>query len=372
MVVRGVIAPVLLGGSLAACSSGSNAPTSTPTAAPTASASATPTAAPVAPGLAVVVRLTPDTGSGWIFDGSSWDIDLRRADGSLAATAHAAHAGGIDPFNALPMSATSTAVYYLDGATTVRRLAPDGSSGVATTVPADGGGQRVLFAVSPDDTRIAVAVFRPTSGGTTHETLTVRSLAGGDERTLADFDSHDAGPPAGADRSLERPLGWHGDMLVVSTAPRVQNSPNGLLAPLEPIALYDTTSAGGAQDSPCGERGAMAHPQAAGVVCDGALHRWDGSRVTLPTQDDLWVTSDGGTVAGATPSGIGIAAASASALVPSTEQGLIAGWLDATHLAVQLLQTRGRSHILTVSRSAVQAGPNFDGYAVDAIPALLR
>lgn len=362
--MRRAAAAALLGVVMAGCS-GSNV-TTTP--APSSSASTA---------LTVAVRLTPDAGGGWVSSGTSWDIDLRRADGSLAATAHAQHAGGIDLFDALPLSTTSTAAYFLDGVTTIRRLARDGSTTVATTTPApDGGQQRVLFAVSPDDTRIAFAVFRAAGDNATHETLTVRRLDGGGARTLADFVVHVTGQLGSVDRPFDVPVGWHGDDLVVGESFPVQNSPNGSLVRQRALAWYDTVR-GGRTAGPCGSDtddldGVIA--LAAGVSCRSVLHHWDGSTTRL-APGGAWVSSDGTMVAGTQDGHLAAGRIGAPTLTATgTAQGFIAGWLDSTHLVVQdvAAPSGGRSRVLTVSSTTITPGSAFAGYAMDTIPARLR
>lgn len=57
------------------------------------------------------------------------------------------------------VSTTNDRAYFEDGDTAIRWLAPDGSTGDATTVPG-GPMSPIGFAVSPDDTRIAVAALQ--------------------------------------------------------------------------------------------------------------------------------------------------------------------------------------------------------------------
>jgi hypothetical protein len=372
--MRRAAAAALLGMVMAGCSSSSVSNTTGPR--PSSSSHTSPTSSPSS-GLIVAVRLTPDTGGGWISGGTSWDIDLRRPDGSLAATAHAQHAGGMDLFDALPLSTTSAAAYFLDGPTTIRRLAPDGSSGVATTTPApDGGDQRVLFAVSSDDTRIAFAVFSRAGENATHETITVRRLDGGGARTLADQVVHVTDRLGSVDRPFDVPIGWHGDDLVVGESTGVQNSPNGLLVRQRAIAWYDTVR-GGRTSGPCGSDtddldGVLA--LAAGVSCRGVLHRWNGSTANL-APGGAWVSPDGTMVAGTQDGHVAAGRLDGPAMTAtSTEPGLIAGWLDSSHLVVQDVNapSGGRSRVLTVSGTTIASGDGFPGYAMDTIPARLR
>ena len=55
------------------------------------------------------------------------------------------------------MSASATAVYYLDGDAEVKTLRPDGTVRSAIGVPG-GFDNRVAFAVDPEDRRVAVTV----------------------------------------------------------------------------------------------------------------------------------------------------------------------------------------------------------------------
>jgi hypothetical protein len=268
-------------------------------------------------------------------------------------------------------------VYFLDGAATVRWLAADGRTGVATTLPPSDDTQAVVFAVSADDTRIAVATFSSPAENTVHEKLVVRRIDAGGERTLADVTAHAAPPGGDLDHLLLRPLGWHGDTLVLRAGSTVQNSPSGYVDSSGAITMIDTAT-GASRPSPCDKSDDFAHAQVAGIACNGVLHGWDGSRRTLPSQSELWVSPDGQRVAGETQDGhVGTAGITASALVAGGDPAFITGWIDASHLAVQDLQTgngdtpRG-SRILTVSTSGVHSGSAIPGYAMDTVPALLR
>ena len=102
------------------------------------------------------------------------------------------------------ISASAGRVYYLDGDTDVRYLAPDGSTGFVTRLP--GSSQSVaMFAVSPDDSRIAVAVFDYRSHPVAAR-LYIENLTGG-----ARSDLHPSGLP------YRWPVGWHSGELVVGS-----------------------------------------------------------------------------------------------------------------------------------------------------------
>ena len=108
-------------------------------------------------------------------------------------------------YPAMPLINSSAArLYYLDGDTDVRYLAPDGSTGLATRVP--GSSQSVaMFAVSPDDARIAVAVFDYRR----HPVASRLYVQDMDGRNRVDLPS--------ADVSYRWPAGWHDGKLLVGS-----------------------------------------------------------------------------------------------------------------------------------------------------------
>lgn len=108
----------------------------------------------------------------------------------------------------LPVSTSKTRVYFMDAQGVVRFLTPGGQTGQATTLPV--GSQRgSIFAVSPDDQRIAVVVtnFSLTGAATS---LYVEDLNGGAHHKVIYTES--------GIRGLW-PIGWHGTNLVLATVP---------------------------------------------------------------------------------------------------------------------------------------------------------
>jgi hypothetical protein len=73
---------------------------------------------------------------------------------------------------------SDSGVYYLDNGAGVTLMAPDGSVRQVTSVPAASAQRRSMFAVSPDDKRIAVIVDDFTSSGASTR-LYVEDLVGG-------------------------------------------------------------------------------------------------------------------------------------------------------------------------------------------------
>ena len=89
-------------------------------------------------------------------------VSLVASDGTVVATT-AVDLGSIQLNTAMSWtSASRTRLYYLNAGSEVRYLAPDGATGTVTRITL-GATEQAGFAVSPDDKRIAVAVFSYTS-----------------------------------------------------------------------------------------------------------------------------------------------------------------------------------------------------------------
>ena len=119
----------------------------------------------------------------------------------------------------LPMiSVSNTRVYFPDGLTAVRYLARDGSTGVATSLPKPTAKTRAVFSVSPDDQRIAIAVFDWSNPGPMISTVTVQDLQGGGHSVEVELE---AKPPL-----YGWPVGWHAGNLVLARMPSLGGAPN--------------------------------------------------------------------------------------------------------------------------------------------------
>ncbi|SRR6266568_188392 len=165
----------------------------------------------------------------------------------------------VQAYPAMPMLSTSLGrVYYLDGDTDVRYLAPDGSTGLAFRVY--GSSQFVaMFQVSPDDRMVAVAVFdyrrHPVAS-----TLFVQALDRGDLAML---------PPSAV--TYRWPAGWHAGKLLVGA----DNTPNptfGFYSPLpyriSSLQLLDPSTGSTLATLSNGECKPMSSlPSAAGLAC---------------------------------------------------------------------------------------------------------
>jgi hypothetical protein len=204
----------------AACSVGSAQPTSAALPRSSVAISGAPAGSPrTGPRLGILVDLNA-TGPA----GSVYDVALVGLDGKVAARARAArrgtvHTPGSGPGAAaleLPqVSASDTHVYYLDGDSTVRFLAPDGSTGVAAHVMGTPTAH-AAFSVSPDDKRLAVSVL-DYSGSPVRERLYVRQLAGGSQAELFSSTSQ-----------YVWPVGWRGDQLVLAALSQPPYSQQGV------------------------------------------------------------------------------------------------------------------------------------------------
>ena len=162
----------------------------------------------VAPNVALAVLFGSSA-----LDRSTYTVQIVDANGQPVASinAHLRSAitgtcgNDVQVFPAMPlMSASRGRVYYLDGDTDVRYLAADGSTGLATRLP--GSSQSVaMFAVSPDDFKIAVSVFdyrqHPVAAR-----LYVRELDGRNRIGLPE-----------SDIAYRWPVGWHDGKLLVGS-----------------------------------------------------------------------------------------------------------------------------------------------------------
>jgi hypothetical protein len=104
-------------------------------------------------------------------------------------------------------SISSTRVYFLDGESTVKSLSPDGSVQTVMNISAPSNSQ-VVFAVSPDDRRIAVSVItlaRSRVPASFNDVMYIEDVGTGAHRVDL-YSSTTTG---------EWPIGWHAGHLIV-------------------------------------------------------------------------------------------------------------------------------------------------------------
>jgi hypothetical protein len=158
------------------------------------------------------------------------------------------------------ISISNTRVYFPDGPTAVRYLGRDGSSGLATSLRNPTAKTRAVFSVSPDDQRIAIAVFDWSNPGPLISTVTVQDLQGGGHSVEVELE---AKPPL-----YGWPVGWHAGNLVLARMPAFGGAPNPNAANayqlINPVTLEALAYLGGMT---CPVVGPLSH---AGTACVAA------------------------------------------------------------------------------------------------------
>src|SRR5947209_956384 len=211
--LRRVFAPAVLISSLlaAACGGGggnvagrSPSPVATGVTPAAGTPSASPTPGPVAKPYGVLVGSQAAT---------SYSVSLVGVDGKVAASAQATSpvvtsCGSVAsaPFP-LPVSTSDSRVYFMDASGAIHWLTPDGTKDAAAiaTVPAATASRRSTFAVSPDDSEMAVAVATYTTTGAATSLYIYDLKSGGAQRLI--FSQTGT-------RSLW-PVGWRGTTSLV-------------------------------------------------------------------------------------------------------------------------------------------------------------
>jgi hypothetical protein len=258
-----------------------------------------------------------------------------------------------------PVSTSNTRAYFMDAQGVVRFLAPNGDTGQVAALPI-GGSRRSMFAVSPDDQRIAVIVDDFTSSGAATK-LYVEDLNGGSNHI-------DLFSETGAYTLW--PTGWHGSSNLVVAKQTACSGPS-CCGPLE-LHVVDAATAvrrftiGGPN---CGLVGT---PSSAGAVCeDPAYH--------VATIFDWSATQTGGfPIGGATqaylsPDGqhvavvpIGPSSMTAIYRTNTTLDLQACGWIDNTHvIAGGDAQTKPRVADITSGTLVTIAA---DGYCAGRLP----
>src|SRR6266852_3828287 len=288
-------------------------------------------------------------------------VSLVASDGAVLATASV----DLAPFRMhTQMSRTSasrTRLYYLNAGSDVRYLALDGTTGTATHI-ALGASEQAGFAVSPDDARIAVAVFSYTplpDGAYKGMRLYVEDLSGGGHH--ADIFS--------STTVAEFPVGWTtGRLILAVSEPRC--------CPAEPGNPYDASSyhvvdqATGARLVTLCENsaGPMGPIEPIGAVCyhpgqAPTYQRWDGSpfgapaAIANPDQFPNAVAPDGSRVAGGQAGFRIVIFGSCGAWNWLNQAGVVLGWLDSDRIVFRALNGVALSVLELDTQASVEISP---------------
>ncbi len=265
---------------------------------------------------------------------STYTVSLVGIDGRVIASGIAntpgtvtcadAAAGVVPP----PVSTSNTRVYFMDSLGVVRYLSPNGDTGQTVTLPI-GPARRSLFAVSPDDTRMAVVVIDFTAGGATTKLYMYQLQPGGAQLLLF----------SQSGSYILWPSGWHGTTnLVLAKVPSCTQGGGPLCCGPQEFHIVDPNTAvrrftvGGASCVITGP------PSPAGAVCEdttayaqASVLDWTGATVhSYPVSGPtpVYLSPDGTLLA--VPSN---GAPTTSLLPTGAAVNLNAcGWIDNTHL----------------------------------------
>ena len=292
--------------------------------------------------------------------GTTYSINLVRNDGGLQTTATAAkrsHPKGI--LVQMPnISASGSAVYYLDGDASLRFLRPDGKQGAVKTLPVDASSAAV-FAVSPDDKRIAVAIITYPFPAKTR--IYVEDLYG-TANHLELFSSSTA---------LEYPVGWHQGQIVLGVGLNAypQNAYEGFAYNYSGYHVA-SASTGARISTVCAAGATFGPPVPAGATCLSGTtllaEDWAGGTHSVPTPNQCTsgvLSPNGSLVAEYCSTTEGVTLVTASGGITSTAYASTPiGWIDPLHVVLQAQS--GQLSFLNVqlgSVTAIQAGGFFAG-----------
>lgn len=265
--------------------------------------------------------------------GPTYTVTLIGLDGRASATATGSkrsHPAGT--LIQMPnISASNTRVYYLDGDSKVMYLLPDGKSGLATTIPVDANSAGV-FAVSPDDARIAVAILTFPYPAKTR--IYVEDLAGGGHHVEL-FSSTTV---------LEWPVGWHQGHLVIGVGNNAppQNAWEGFEWAYEGYHVADAAT-GDRIATVCPGYGTFSTPPVpAGTMCvrfpKYEVSDWSGATRPIPQDAGCGggaLSPDGSFVADCQGNPRTATLVASDGSMKSTPYGVDAlGWIDANHVVI--------------------------------------
>lgn len=326
--------------------------------------SPTPSASsPAAPGLLPVGIFVKDF---LTEGGATYTVSLVSLDGRVVASATGAkrsHPDGI--LVQMPsISASNSRLYYLDGDSRVMYLRPDGTSGFATNIPLDSNSAAV-FAVSPDDAWIAVAIITYPYPAKTR--IYVEDLAGGGHH-IDLFSST---------TTIEWPVGWDKGHLVIGVGINThpQNAFEGFVYADSGYHVADS-STGTRIATVCNGYEAIGNPVPAGTGCvkypTYLISDWTGATRSMPTPSRGALSPDGEFIAecGVTANTVDLVASDGTTTSITTTGAPTScpapiGWIDVDHLVVLIPDS---SSAVVDIRAQTTAQIQAQGFFAGSIP----
>jgi hypothetical protein len=284
--------------------------------------------------------------------GGTYTVSLIGVDGKVAASAQPSSPTPVGCPNSpadvpLPVSTTDSRAYYMDAQGGVHYLSPTGATGLATRVPAPSSRTRSMFAVSPNDQRIAVAVATFNSIGAA-TSLYIEDLNGAGNHVVI-FNENDA--------YTLWPMGWHGtnELVLAKVAACTQGGGFGCCGPLE---LHVVNPANAARLLTLGGSGCLISgpPTPGGASCEtntgiARVYSWSGALMrtyAIPGvgMGPIYLSPNGQHLALSTNPG------QATVEGAPTLNMDVCGWIDNTHI-IAAGDTQSQSRIGDITTRAI-------------------
>ncbi|HLZ94227.1 MAG TPA: hypothetical protein VKT20_02730 [Candidatus Dormibacteraeota bacterium] len=365
---------------VASCSSGTSTPVanSSPTSAATvtATAGAQPSAAPSA------IDQTPaPSAAAYAVVAGDGAIDVLGSNGGVLVTASLTIPYG--PFDtALPwVSVTSSRVYYLDAGKTLRFIGLDGTSGTLRDLPVNTATEEAGISVSPDGSRIAVAVlsYDPAPSGQGVGSAAYAGMRMYVENTA---DGADKAYIFSSTTVAEFPIGWvHGNLVIAVGDTPLCCQAEGI-NPYSAVAYHvaDPTTGRRIATLCAASQGPEGPAEPVGTLCEETsgppkYEWWDGREVPLPAA----VPSPGRYLVALSPDGVRVAAGGTPIRILSgglndvvlNVSGTVVGWLDADHVVYTDASTFDLAVVSVTSGTVVPLPGGGKELYIGPIPAAL-
>ena len=275
-------------------------------------------------------------------------------------------------------SVSGHSVYFLDGDHDLRVLRDDGSVGLIGQLPG-GPTDRVVFAVSPDESQIAYSVLHYSASGTTSTSMRVGRIDGSNMHEIF------------SGSIIEFPIGWRAGQLVivVTRYGSIQNpgETNPYFADAYHMADAGTAHRTYSTSPTCDDPSSLQGPvNGAGTVCQQMSGNtqvflalgWNGSSRELfraavdgnkNAVPPAVLSPDGQRAAAGIAADHRISLLSGGSAVPTAAVGTPAGWIDSDHLlfmTAPCCQPLAAAAVLEVSSNTVT--PVAAGLAGEADP----